>query len=603
MNKITYLDAVRLYRALVAGIHQVISRQEYLNNINVYPVPDRDTGTNMAMTLNSVLEGTYASKKSDIDELLTDVADSALNGARGNSGAILAQFFQGLSEGAEHIGGKMSTHQFVAAINRGVDYAYSALSQPKEGTILTIIKAFANALNDFIKHDGDDFLLLIQTGIKHTRIALGETTMQLKELKNANVVDAGAQGFVELLEGICNFIENGSLRNSQILAPDQSVRFITETRDDIAVDEKHRFCTECLIIGDNLNQMEVRNRLDQVGSSLVVAGSKQKIKVHIHANDPAEIFDICREYGTLQGEKADDMIHQQRSINHKRSQVAILTDSGADLPEELISKLDIHVVPILVSFDQECYIDKVTLSAQEFYHLLKRNPHHPKTSQPSPGDFKRQYQYLSSHYDSVVSIHLPQKISGTFTSSENVARQMAEEKISVLDALTTSGAQGLVVQYAAEMAQAGKSREEIVAAIKDIAPKSKLFAVFTNLAYVERGGRLSSGKRKLLQFLHALPILGFDANGAVKPQGALFGKKNLAEKMAKFIRKKIDTQKTYRMIVTHCDALKEAEKLKSLLVEQNKNIESIYLMPCGAALGAHTGPGTMAVALQEYSAI
>lgn len=599
MNKITYLDATRLYRALVAGIHQVISRQEYLNNINVYPVPDRDTGTNMAMTLNAILEGTYASKKGGINELLAGVADSALNGARGNSGAILAQFFQGLSDGAQHIGGKMTTEQFVIAINRGVDYAYNALSQPKEGTILTIIKEFSNALNEFIKNNGGDFLLLIQAGIRRAKLALAQTTVQLKELKKANVVDAGAQGFVELLEGIYNFIENGSLRNFQILVPDQSVRFITETLDDVAIDEKHRFCTECLILGDNLDQMTVRNRLDQMGSSLVVAGSKQKIKVHIHANDPAEIFDICREYGTLQGEKADDMIHQQRSINHKRSQVAILTDSGADLPEEIISELDIHVVPILISFDQECYIDKVTLSAQEFYHLLKRNPHHPKTSQPSPGDFKRQYQYLSSHYDSVIAIHLPQRISGTFTSSENVAGQIPDSTISVIDSLTTSGAQGLIVQYAAEMAKAGKSHKEIVAATKEIAKKSKLFAVFTNLAYVERGGRLSSGKRKLLQFLRARPILGFDSKGAVKAQGALFGKKNLAEKMAKFTRKKIDAKKAYRMIVTHCNALEEAEKLKNLLVAQHKNIVSIYVMACGAALGAHTGPGTLAVSLQE----
>src|SRR3990167_982466 len=115
-NKITYLDGTRLHRALVAGIRQVISRQEYLNKINVFPVADRDTGTNMALTLNAIIEATYTNQKPTIHELLETVADAALNGARGNSGAILAQFFQGLSEGAKTVDKNMTTKNFVAAI-------------------------------------------------------------------------------------------------------------------------------------------------------------------------------------------------------------------------------------------------------------------------------------------------------------------------------------------------------------------------------------------------------------------------------------------------------------------------------------------------------
>src|SRR3990167_6189004 len=107
--KILYLDGTRLYRAIVAGIRQVISKQDYLNNINVFPVPDRDTGTNMALTLNAILEGTHAYHNASIHALLDNVANSALNGARGNSGAILAQFFQGLSVGAKTVAEHMST--------------------------------------------------------------------------------------------------------------------------------------------------------------------------------------------------------------------------------------------------------------------------------------------------------------------------------------------------------------------------------------------------------------------------------------------------------------------------------------------------------------
>ena len=144
--KIVYLDGTRLYRAIVAGIRQVISKQEYLNSINVFPVPDRDTGTNMALTLNAILEGTYSYRSATIHELLDNVANSALNGARGNSGAILAQFFQGLSEGAKTVDRHMTTKNFVAAIATAVNFAHKALSQPKEGTILTILRDFSDEI-------------------------------------------------------------------------------------------------------------------------------------------------------------------------------------------------------------------------------------------------------------------------------------------------------------------------------------------------------------------------------------------------------------------------------------------------------------------------
>ena len=144
--KITYLDGTRLYRAIVAGIRQVISKQDHLNNINVFPVPDRDTGTNMALTLSAILEGTYSHHSAHIHELLEAVADCALNGARGNSGAILAQFFQGLSEGTKLVDRQMTTPNFVAAIATAVNYAHKALSQPKEGTILTILRDFSDEI-------------------------------------------------------------------------------------------------------------------------------------------------------------------------------------------------------------------------------------------------------------------------------------------------------------------------------------------------------------------------------------------------------------------------------------------------------------------------
>ena len=147
MNKITYIDGMRLHRALVAGINNVISNQEYLNKINVFPVPDGDTGTNMAFTMNAILDGTTNHVHSRIDDMLEAVADSSLDGARGNSGAILAQFFQGLSDGSVGLE-SMNAKELAIAFRKGSEYARDALSEPKEGTILTVINDFSIKLED-----------------------------------------------------------------------------------------------------------------------------------------------------------------------------------------------------------------------------------------------------------------------------------------------------------------------------------------------------------------------------------------------------------------------------------------------------------------------
>ena len=208
MNKITYLDGMRLHRALVAGINNVISNQEYLNKINVFPVPDGDTGTNMAFTLTSILDSTQKKVYPRVDDMLARIADAALDVARGNSGVILAQFFQGLSDGSAGVD-KMTPESLSKAIQFAAEYAREALADPKEGTILTVITEFSNHLIKQINNQIDDFEHLMEHGIKEAEKSLENTPNLLAVLKKAGVVDAGAQGFVDLLHGIFNFIKNG----------------------------------------------------------------------------------------------------------------------------------------------------------------------------------------------------------------------------------------------------------------------------------------------------------------------------------------------------------------------------------------------------------
>ena len=603
-HKITYLDGVRLHRALVAGIREVIARQDYLNKINVYPVPDRDTGTNMALTLNAIIEGTYTFYKPDINKLLDRVADCALNGARGNSGAILAQFFQGFSDGSHDVHNKMTTKNFVCAISSGVNFAHHAVAQPQEGTILTVLREFADELTrQQLAHDDIDFVTLFEAGLERANSTLQKTSQQIEALRKANVVDAGAQGFVDFLNGIYNFILNGSIKDLKettaasfdILIPDDDLK--------VALNEKYQFCTECLIIGDTIDQDTLKNELNKLGDCLIVAGSTVKTKIHIHVNDPTQVFDICRQQGRLIGEKADDMIHQQNSFNHREGSVAILTDSGADFPEGMIAALDIHVVPLVINFGQKTFLDKVSMTPAEFYHELKKNPEHPKTSQPSFGDFHRQYQYLNSHYRSTIAIHIPNNVSGTMVSSQRAAEKCEKDKdskITVIDSMNFSTGQGLIVRYAAELAKSGMSHDDIIAAVNAIIPKTHTLAVLSDLSYVVRGGRLSARVKTIADLLHITPVVSVKSDGRLSTCGVIFGRKNLAKKLANKIKRLYSPQKSYRIAILHTNNKSQAEELAELIEQYYPHLNSIDMVECGAALGAHAGPGTLGIALQEH---
>ena len=205
IKKIKYIDGIRFYRAIVVGINKLISHQDYLNQINVFPVPDGDTGTNMAFTVSEILEGTSGTVSSNIGEMTQTVADLALDGARGNSGAILAQFFIGLSEGLDGKD-KMSVKDFSNAFQKASENAWSALSDPQEGTILTIFKDLSKFLDDFTSDPkNDDFLPLMNQCLDKAQESLDSTPEKMQLLKKAGVVDAGAQGFIDLLKGINEF--------------------------------------------------------------------------------------------------------------------------------------------------------------------------------------------------------------------------------------------------------------------------------------------------------------------------------------------------------------------------------------------------------------
>ncbi|MEM8982044.1 MAG: DegV family protein [Pseudomonadota bacterium] len=582
--------------ALLAGIHRVVSSQESLNRINVFPVADGDTGTNLALTLLAARSALERHRSDTAGQLLERVADALLDGARGNSGAIMAQFFQGLADSLREKSA-LTVSALSSALTSGSDYARDALLEPREGTILSVIRVMAEATRDVLG-DVSDLESLLSRSLDRCRAALAQTTEQLAELKKAGVVDAGAQGFVNLLEGMLAYTRDRQLPDFDAL-PVASEFLATDTAGD-EVDLDYRFCTECIVTGENIDRRLLREELAALGGSLVLAGTHGKAKIHIHVNEPAELFRTAAKYGVVSGEKADDMHRQQSSTHAKRGAVAIITDSAADLSDDLLEALDVHSVPLRVHFADKGYLDKLSISADQFFTELASNPAHPQTSQPAPGDYRRQFQFLASHYNDVLALSLTASVSGTHTAAVSAAERITgADRLTVIDTLNASVGQGLIVRDAAERANSGEALAEIRKAVINNIERTRSFALLKDLTYAVRGGRVPSWARYIADVLQLNPVLGTTPDGHIKPISALVGRHNRVAKFARFVARRAQSGKRYRVAISHAQSAADAEALAERLNTLLDVTDAIDISETGAAIGVHGGPGTLVAALQE----
>ena len=593
-----HLHAEGFAAALRSGIHRVIKDQDGLNAINVFPVPDGDTGTNLSLSLGSALATLRNAGDTHLGKLLAAIADDLLDGSRGNSGAIVAQFFQGMSDSAEELS-RFTTESFASAVALGSEYAHDALSNPREGTILSVIAAFSQGLHELIAgEDGDSFPVVLTGAADAARKALARTPDQLEALRKAGVVDAGAKGFVDLVEGMVGYIVDGTIVEQPDLSrlPDDDL--VVETAGDEG-DLRYRFCTECVVTGTDIDRRKLRQGLSRLGDSMVLAGTKRKAKIHIHVNDPEAVFRTAAEYGEVTGQKADDMQRQQHSTHHVSAHFAVVTDSAADIPDELLEELDIHIVPLRVQFGDRGYLDKVTITPLEFFDELRRNPEHPTTSQPSPGDFRRQYQFLASHFPDVLSVSLTGRVSGTLQAAESAAARVeASGRVHVVNTQNASLGQGLLTILAAECAQAGMDLETTLARLRRAIPQTVTFGIVSDLTYAVRGGRVPKSRKMLADFLRITPVLKTLPDGQVSSGGVLFGRKNPLKPFAKYIAARAPEGKL-RFLVAHADCEDNARQLEALLQGALPDVTSSGVTPLGTAIGVHAGPGALVVGLQR----
>lgn len=587
------LDGRNLYYTFIAGARKVIEHQVELNKINVFPVNDGDTGTNLASTIRSVIESLHPHRSYKITA--DRIAEATLINARGNSGIIFAQFFYGLSIETGNFK-SVSLKQFAESVQRSVRYVYDAVANPVEGTMLTVIKEWADYI--YKSHDKfTDFSELLLSSYETLKKSLLETTSSLKILAKNKVVDAGAKGFVLFVEGIIEFIHSRNIKELILSKTETTSLFkIEETIPEIV---NFRYCTEAIIKNSSSDNNSFKKILENFGDSVVVAGSEKIRRIHLHTNNPADLFNELRKTGTITFQKADDMIRQSEVVYKRKWKIALVTDSTCDLSQELIENYQVNILPININFGDNHYLDKITIQPEQFYKLLDENADYPKSSQVNEKTFVNVFSHLASHYDSVIAVHLSDKLSGTFFSSQKAAQTVSKEfgkPISVVNSKNLSGALGLIVLRIAQAIESGYSHQQVVNMAERWILNTRIFVSVKNLKYLIRGGRLSAAKGLIARMMNVNPIISIDESGKAIMFDKAFNQKTNMEKVMGHIKKIFREKKIWNYVVLHANNSGAAdwysEKMESLT-----GIKPVSVVNISPVIGANAGVGAASVAL------
>ncbi len=589
MDGIHYIDGLRLKAAVIAGSNHLISRRKHLDHINVFPVPDSDTGTNMAAAARYLVESLRTVQARSVRHAADAVADAALFGGRGNSGAILAQFFQGFAEGLEERS-RAHVHDFAAAAVRAASSARDAVSEPTEGTILTVMTDWSNAVMATAR-DGGDYIRTLQIGYREAERSLAHTPDLLPVLRRAHVVDAGAQGFLYLLDGVRLLIENGFTDRERIVVDEAEEEIhIEELPDEITF----RWCTECMLHGADLSREGIRSMLEAKGDSVVLAGSSTRMRIHLHTDDPGDVIEALKAHGEVSGEKADDMRQQWRHAHHPPNQrVAIMADTATDLPADVLVDQNIHEIPFRIFFGDDQFIDKVTLSNTDFYLRLQTERDHPKTTQPTQADFLRAYELVSKHYDDVLSIHVPSALSGTFQAARKVAASVSD-KIRVIDSNAGSGGMGLIVLEAARAASEGCDVETVEQRVRSAVVRTTTLVELETASHLVKGGRISRTKAFVGRLLNVRIIFTVNAKGEIEVVARIMGGRDPRLEMLRLVDVALAGKAPERLAVSHAMAPGKARWYVDRLKQKYGDVD-IVVGEFSPALGTHTGPGAVGI--------
>ena len=321
---INTIDAKGLLEAFLSGANRLCNHKNILNDLNVFPVPDGDTGSNMSMTVSAAARELLSGEYTKAGEIMSAVASASLRGARGNSGVILSQFFRGMAKRMKECT-LLDAKDVAESFSEGVNSAYRAVMKPVEGTILSVARDSAAAGREAL-NTTNDIVELMQIVVNAAQKSLDMTPEILPQLKQAGVVDSGAQGILYMLEGALSYLKTGEV--TELLDQSLAASLPAKARTETDVDIKFSYCTEFIINKNNpaASSSLFSKNIEKKGDSMVVIDDGEIIKVHIHTNNPGYVIEQAIKLGALTDIKIDNMKYQHDS--------KVITETAEEKVEE-----------------------------------------------------------------------------------------------------------------------------------------------------------------------------------------------------------------------------------------------------------------------------
>jgi len=587
-------NGIDLLNWFSSGAQEVAAHKKHLNDINVFPVADGDTGTNLATTLRAMVE--KPARARSFADMLQEISKSGMESARGNSGIIFASFINGIAQECP-VAEEVDVREFSTIAHRAVKHLYEAVDHPVEGTLMSIIRDWAMFL-ETNKDRFTGFRELFSNAYLSAMTSLERTKEQLQVLKKHNVVDSGAAGFVRFLQGI-----NLAFSRVRAVEPEEDLTNIPVITEDEHT--AYRFCTEALVDTSAHGAIDLdalKHELGRLGDSLIVNNRDGRLKVHLHTNNPELLMEKLAPLGAFIEQKADDMALQNHLRALPRGGIGLLTDSIADIPDEYKLSHAIATLPMGVMIDGNAYLDKSTIQLEQLFTRMGQKEGYPTSSQPEPGRISALLTQLTDHFDSLIVLSVSDRLSGTYQALVKAASVVApEKKITVIDTKLNSGAQGLLVRAAAEMAAEGLLHDEIVSRVQAMIPRTKIYVCLNTLSYAARGGRVPDTVGKIGNKLGMRPIMTLDSAGNGAAFGVAFSQAGLTKKIFRLVEQTFEKKGIAEYSIVHGGNLSLAKEY----AEQIKRItgkEPAFITEISSVVALHAGPGTVAVCLVEGAA-
>ncbi len=585
--QIAYLDGQRAWQAFRAGALWVIQHREALDRINVFPVADRDTGTNLALSFHRVLRALGAPGSRDLRRVLQRISEALVTEARGNSGVIFSQFFAGLTEAVGYRR-KIRARSLVQAMEHAVRRTYENLEDPREGTVLTVMREAVAGARQAVG-GSLDLVDLLEALLQAARRALQRTPDLLDSLKRAGVVDAGGQGFVYFLEGIQQLVHRGNAALPDGAGPpgENEINLVHAPGTP-----SFRFCTEAVLQTPGPAQplaRELRGLLRPLGDSLVLSAAHRLVHLHIHTNDPEEVYRRLRQYGTLLRQKAQDM--QAQVAGEERAPLGLVLDSTGDVPLLLQQELGIQVAPQQILVEGQAFLDRVEVTPDQVLAWLQEG-RRLTSSQVSPADMEQAIRRALERAEQVLVLTVSSRLSGTYQTAVGIARRFPG-RVWVWDTWSISLGMTLQGLTALDLARQGRSPEEILQILERTRREARLFFTLPTLKYLMRSGRISRLQGRLGMLLGLRLVMALEEGRIVKKTSAL-SEKGIRSRVQQLLDRTLDPQQVYDMALAWNTDPRIREILEPYLRKRFR-IRRFLATEITPVISLHTGPGAWGV--------